>query len=256
MRRPTDYTYQRLSGGAHVNEDFIFLTTREAIDAICIDFRQYDPQILLFSEILPLITDNRIHIRREPGKKGAWVSRSGRADMRWLDGPALVGYMCRAVGRTPWHPGLLATVCGRVFQTRAVAACDTATRAEGVCIETNMADYVCRQCGHCCQTLDYHEDVTAEDVALWRSMGREDILQWVGESICHGQTHAYRIWVIPETGQLAETCPFLKRDPTTNRWQCLIHDVKPAICRHYPVSRKHAMATGCRGFEKAPASKP
>ena len=237
-----------------VNKAFIFLTNQESINAICIDFRQYDPQILLFSEIIRLIADNRIHIKREPGKNGAWINQTGKTNMQWLNGPALVDYMCQAVDRTEWHPKLLAAVCRRVFQTRVAPACSIATGAEGMCIETNMEDYVCRQCGRCCLTLDYHEEVTAEDVALWKALGRKDILQWVDETICDGQNQSYRIWVTPGTQQLAETCPFLKREPATNQLKCQIHDVKPAICRQYPVSRKHAAATGCRGFDKPPPS--
>ncbi len=232
-----------------MNKADIFLTTREAIDAICIDFRQYDPQILLFSEVIRLITENRTHIKREPGEKGGWINQAGKSAMQWLEGPALVDYMCQAIGRTAWHPELLAAVCGRVFQTRAAPACDLETGAEGICIETDMQDYVCRQCGHCCRTLDYHYEVTTEDVALWIKKGRTDILQWVDEIACNGQRQGYRIWVSPETRRLAEICPFLSKDPSSARWECKIHDVKPAICRQYPLSRKHAMATGCRGFE-------
>jgi hypothetical protein len=61
-----------------VEKETIFLTATEAINAMIADFRQYDPQIILFSGILPLITDNRIHLKREPGKDGAWVNRAGK----------------------------------------------------------------------------------------------------------------------------------------------------------------------------------
>lgn len=56
--------------------------------------------------------------------------------------------------------------------------------------------------------------------------------------------------MIPGKNQLADTCPFLKKIPAENRWVCKIHDIKPAICRRYPVSRKHAVMTGCPGFDK------
>ncbi|OQY08333.1 MAG: hypothetical protein B6I22_00910 [Desulfobacteraceae bacterium 4572_123] len=46
------------------------------------------------------------------------------------------------------------------------------------------------------------------------------------------------------------SCPFLKKIPSENRRLCAIHDIKPAICRQYPVSRKHALITGCPGFDK------
>jgi Fe-S-cluster containining protein len=47
-----------------------------------------------------------------------------------------------------------------------------------------------------------------------------------------------------------EVCPWLTKIPTQNRWECQIHGVRPAVCRQYPGSRKHAEITGCPGFRK------
>ena len=99
----------------------IFLTTREAIQAIITDFRQYDPQIILFSGIIRLITNNQIHLKRALAKNGAWINRSGTSQIKWLDGSELVEYMCDAISRTRWHPDLLAAVSARVFQARATS---------------------------------------------------------------------------------------------------------------------------------------
>ena len=228
---------------------YLFLTAQEAIEAILIDFRQYDPQTLMFSEVIRLLSDHRMHIKRESGKDGAWINRSGKAAMEWLEGRALVDYMCSAVENASWNLDLLSEVSSRVFQTRVAPACHRFTRQEGVCIETNMEAYQCRQCGRCCQVLDYHNEVTEEDVVRWKATDRQDILKWVQPRQFDGEDHGYRIWVVPGSHKLAETCPFLSHDPATNRWKCKIHDVKPAICRQYPVSRKHAALTGCRGFE-------
>ena len=62
-------------------------------------------------------------------------------------------------------------------------------------------------------------------------------------------TVAYRIWMDPETRKIQDGCPWLKKDSESNRHLCLIHDVRPAICRQYPGSRKHARMTGCPGFD-------
>jgi len=228
----------------------IFLTTREAIQAIITDFRQYDPQIILFSGIIRLITNNRIHLKREQGKKGAWINRPGTGQMKWLNGPELVEYMSDAISRTPWHPDLLAAASARVFQARATPDMDADSGDVGVRIETNMEDFACRQCGFCCRFLDYHNEITAEDVAFWKSAGRNDILKWVDEISRDGHTRGYRAWVIPGTRKEADTCPFLEMASSTGRWECRIHDAKPAICRQYPLNRKHAVMSGCRGFEK------
>jgi Fe-S-cluster containining protein len=227
----------------------IFLSLEEAVEAIQIDFRQYAPQWMLFSSILKLITAQKAYIAAEPANKGAWLHEEGRPAMRWLDGPALIDYMCRTVAGTHWTPELLATVCVRVFQNRAVVDTDPLNGDLGIRIQTGMEAFVCRQCGRCCRNLDYHDELTAEDVARWTTLGRHDILNWVGIFKAVGEKKTtYRIWMTPGTRKLAEVCPFLKKLPTENRWICSIHKVKPSICRNYPVSRKHATMTGCPGF--------
>ncbi|MCP4575304.1 MAG: YkgJ family cysteine cluster protein [Deltaproteobacteria bacterium] len=227
----------------------IFLTTQEAIQGIIADFRQYEPQIILFSGIIRLITDNQIHLKRAPEKNGAWINRSNTTQMKWLNGPELVKYMCDIIAQTRWNPNLLASACARVFQTRAVPGIHPNTGKSGVRIETNMEAFACRQCGSCC-FLDYHNEVTAEDVAIWRKLGRNDILKWVYEIRCDGQSEKSQAWVVPGTLKQAETCPFLDKESESRRWRCRIHDVKPAICRQYPLNRKHAVMSGCRGFKK------
>jgi len=233
-----------------VEKESIFLTTREAIQAIIADFRQYDPQIILFSGIIRLITKNQIHIKRAQGRSGAWINHQGSAHMKWLEGPELVDYMCEAISRTPWEQDLLAAVAGRVFQTRATPHNDETSGKPGVRIETNMESFECRQCGCCCRFLDYRNEVTAEDVARWKASGRTDILRWVDEIRLNGQPKRYRAWIIPGTRKQADTCPFLEKTPESGRWHCRIHDAKPAICRQYPLNRKHAVMTGCGGFDK------
>ena len=189
----------------------IFLTTQEAIKAIITDFRQYEPQIMLFSGFIRLITDNRNHLKREPGKNGAWINRPGKAHMKWLDGPALVDHICEAISHTRWKPDLLAEACARVFQTRAVPDMDANTGEAGVRIETQMEDFVCRQCGFCCRCLDYHNEVTAEDVALWKASGRNDILKWVVEIIRNGNVIGYRAWINPVTGKPTRYLPVFRK---------------------------------------------
>jgi len=227
----------------------IFLTTEEAIDAITIDFRQYRPQIMLFCSIIRLISGSEIHFQREPGKEGVWINQRARTNMRWIEGAELVDYMCAAIRRTPWTIELLATVCRCVFQGRATPATAPDTGCEGLEIDTQMNDFKCRQCGRCCRSLDYGHEVRDEDVKLWRSLGRDDILRWVETTFQKDKIVAYRIWIVPGSQERARTCPFLKKEPAANRWTCAIHEVKPLICRNYPVSRKHAVMTGCRGFE-------
>ena len=236
-----------------VEKETVFLTTREAIQAIVRDFRQYDPQLILFSNILPLMTDGRIHLKREPGKSGAWINRQGKPAMKWLNGPELVTYVCDAVTQIRRHPRLLATVCSRVFRTRASPEIDRDTQKPGVCLETNMEDFNCRQCGACCRFLEYQNEITSDDVVRWRAAGRKDILKWVDEIRLKDHTSRFRAWVNPLTGEQIQVCPFLREESPNGLWICRIHDVKPAICREFPLSRKHAVMSGCRGFKKEKA---
>ena len=41
----------------------------------------------------------------------------------------------------------------------------------------------------------------------------------------------------------------LARVPETGEYLCRIEEVKPAVCRNYPGSRKYGLMTGCRGFD-------
>lgn len=232
-----------------LEKDSIFLTTEQAIEAVCLDFRQYEPQVLLFSEIISVLSKEDIIARREMGKNGIWIRRIGERKMCWLEGPQLIDSMCDIISKIRPDPRVLAAVCARVFQTRAFPGKDPFTGQPGIRVLTGMEDFVCRQCGRCCQKLDYHSEVTANDVASWEQTGRSDILEWVGIFENDSQETIYRIWIKPGTRTFAETCPFLQKKPHENTWICRIHDVKPRICREYPVSRKHAVMTGCPGFE-------
>ena len=234
-----------------VKKESLFLTRKEALEAIRRDFRQYDPQIMLFCQIIRLISGGSIVAKREGQKNGAWVSLPGHRNMRWMDGPGMVEYLCESLGSEKLSVPMLASICARVFHTLTYKDVDSATGQEGIRIETGMEDFVCRQCGHCCNTLDYHREVTEEDVARWQELGRSDILRWVSVFEGEGNKKSYRIWTAPGSTDLAESCPFLKRISSENRSVCLIQDVKPGICRQYPSSRKHAVMTGCPGFKNS-----
>jgi Fe-S-cluster containining protein len=232
----------------------LFLFLDQARQAVCQDLRHYHPQILLCGEILPLITQGRTLAQADGLKGGAWVGAASRGRLRWLGGPELVEAVCRALSESRLDPEALAAVCARVFQTRALAGTDPATGRPGIRLETGMQGFACRQCGHCCRDLDYRREVRAEDLERWRALGREDILKWVGVFPRSGRPPAYRIWITPGTLQPAAVCPFLQPEPAARHWTCRIHDVKPAICRQYPLSRKHALMTGCPGFRPAPSA--
>jgi len=230
-----------------VNRNTIILTPAQAREAVCRDFRQYPPQLLLFSGLIRLVTQGRVKYARDNNRPGLWISTPSRRNMQWKEGRDLSDYMCTILNSAPLEPELMAAVCSRVFQTRAQAVVDE-NGYPAIHIPTGMETFHCTQCGQCCRILDYHAEVTKEDVARWRSQGRDDVLQWVAGVGTGSPATGYRIWVIPGTSRMAEVCPFLKQVDGQNRWQCAIHDVKPRICRQYPATRKHGLMTGCRGF--------
>ncbi len=229
-------------------KDTVFLTFDQALEAIFHDFRQYAPQVRLFCEILNLISRGDIIAEKRIGKDGAWIGVPSRQNMRWMDGSELLGFVCETLSAADLTPELFAALCATVFQTPARLLTHAQTGRVGVEISTGMEDFNCRQCGQCCRSLNYQKEVTSKDIELWEKLGRTDILKHVGIFERNGEEPGYLIWVVPGTLQLADGCPFLKRKPAEDKWYCGIHDVKPAICRQYPASRKHAVMTGCPGF--------
>jgi Fe-S-cluster containining protein len=124
-------------------------------------------------------------------------------------------------------------------------------------IEGSMppAGFRCKQCGRCCLDLcdAYQASASDEDIELWTARGREDILRWVsfipvGKDESGKLHYVYDIWISPRTGDYVDRCPWLRKLPKKDQYVCRIHEVKPQLCRDFPISREHAEATGCRGF--------
>ena len=111
--------------------------------------------------------------------------------------------------------------------------------------------FKCKQCGNCCLNLydAFSTCATEDDIRMWDSEGRDDILDWVDPIHVGGVQYVYDIWISPVTGEDVTRCPWLRKLPNQEKYICRIHDVKPEHCRAYPRSRKHAMKTGCRGFD-------
>ncbi|WP_241667312.1 YkgJ family cysteine cluster protein [Pseudodesulfovibrio senegalensis] len=201
------------SNGPHAAH--IFLTPAQAVEAICIDFGQYGPQGELWTVVASLL-----------GEPAAV-----------FDDRLAAGGMHSLFAMHPPDNATLCTICGHVFwgETCIVPGPD----GPQLCVATQTADFQCTRCGKCCRTLDFHRDCVAEDVQVWRDAGRNDILEWVHRD---GQGNL-RIWYRPGTDLLAEICPWLEE--AHGLWTCGIHELKPAVCRDYPGTRKHAFMTGC-----------
>lgn len=84
----------------------------------------------------------------------------------------------------------------------------------------------CLGCGKCCESFGGHLTTSRADIERWERLGRTDLLSRVNR--------LGWIWVDPQTKRLEERCPFLEQTGPENA-RCIIHEIKPDICRAYPT---------------------
>lgn len=227
--------------------DKIFLTPDQAMEAIRIDFHQYEPQLDLFCELTPLILGRHRVAVRDERRRRVWIRTARRGPMQRMDGQKLGDYLLDTLAASKPSLERLAAILSKVFQAATGIVYEKGARA-GIWVETGMEDFSCIQCGRCCERLGYHDQLRARDYERWRELGLTEIMERVKVFRRGKRITGFRIWVDPGTGRLVQGCPWLGKIPGGNRFECRIHDVKPAICRQYPGSRKHALMTGCVGF--------
>jgi Fe-S-cluster containining protein len=87
---------------------------------------------------------------------------------------------------------------------------------------------------------------------MWKRAERYDILEWVYVFYNKKVPVGYDIWVHPAEGESARRCPWLRKLPKKDAYRCRIEDLKPGLCRDYPPTIKHAILTGCHGFNHLP----
>ena len=218
------------------------------MDAILTDFSQYGPQKLLFLELCKLILGKDTTAKKDPEGEGVWIAAPPGRRMKFLNFHELGDYLIKALENRPPSMELLTAICQRVFRTRVCPGHDESGKQAGIWVETGMEDFNCRQCGRCCQTLNYHDGCTVENYRNWERLGRADIMEWVSPFTQNEEIVSCRIWVKPGTNHYEAVCPWLRKIPDRNRYECRIHDVRPEICRQYPGTRKHAEMTDCIGF--------
>ena len=143
-------------------------------------------------------------------------------------------------------PEDVARVYTKVLWVNTYAGTGVEGGEEGIWVETEMENFNCKQCGHCCIHLSdaYCNSVLDEDVDRWKSEDRYDILKFVDQSSFFND-----IWINQETGKELGRCPWLKRLPKNDKYICRIHHTKPTHCRNYPHSKRHVLTTGCKGFD-------
>lgn len=232
----------------------LFLTHAQAKAAIRADLSQYAHQKRLYRDLcLHLLGKHTV--AGSAGEDGIWIETGKFGKMRKITWEALRRRLIAAVAVLPPDLSALAGILTRVFDAPAVIGTDDTGRQKGIWLETGMADFNCRRCGRCCRCLDYHDQCSVQDVRRWRLTGRHELIARARPVRKGGRIDHYRIWTSLDGKILRQTCPWLK--PTTGSAMiCSIQDHKPEICRQYPGSRKHALMTGCLGFDTPPDRPP
>ena len=139
----------------------------------------------------------------------------------------------------------IALVYTKVFWVHSYAGIDTESGEKGIWVETEMEKFSCKRCGHCCMNFTdaYCNSVLSEDVNRWMSENRYDILKFVDQN-----SFFNHIWIDQETGETLDRCPWLEKLPNY-KYTCRIHHTKPTHCRNFPHSKRHALTSGCKGFD-------
>lgn len=228
------------------DKDKIYLTRQEALEAIHIDFQQYDPQLGMFAKLYPRYVGGSARKTEKDGVAGLLVAAAqGR---RFIPEDALGECIFRAVEAAELSLVELAELCETVFWGHAAVGPSPDDAAEqGIWLETGIERFSCHECGLCCYTLDHRCSCTEDDRRRWKEAGREDILEWVGDVLEDGEWLHDRLWVHPGTNLPVEHCPWMEKR-ADGGFSCGIHDIKPDVCFDYPGSVKHGALTGCYCF--------
>ncbi len=57
------------------------------------------------------------------------------------------------------------------------------------------------------------------------------------------------MWLSPITGDELHRCPWLKKYPNRGQYYCRINEVRPGVCRNYPVNVEQMISDGCEMLE-------
>ncbi len=226
----------------------IFLTPKQVLDAIHIDFQQYGSQFDLFQELCPIITENRNIVTKEGRNNCVLITRGRKSKIRRMKDHDLGNYLFTALCKKTYPLSVMADICSKVFRTKTFVGQNDENGIRGIWIKTEMAQFKCRQCGNCCRNLKYHNDCNENDYKRWEMLERHDIMERVMIIQSDSGTRRYMIWKEPDSGRFYPECPWLIPTASKNRFECGIQDIKPDYCRQYPLTRKHAAMTKCKGI--------
>ena len=110
----------------------------------------------------------------------------------------------------------------------------------------------CERCGSCCVQYDGNNFATEEDFRRWVYEERVDILKfcvgwegWCVDAIFESDAQKekvishllqelnYEFFFKPYTEEQMWLCPFLRKKYGKSKFECLIRDTRPEVCREY-----------------------
>lgn len=93
----------------------------------------------------------------------------------------------------------------------------------------------CSQCGECCKgPASGPLSTSPVDLALWKNLGREDLLYHTSQGVGKASEKSHQQWA---------ACPFL-RFSKLGEGVCLVHPVKPLLCREFFCQEPSASSKG------------
>lgn len=76
------------------------------------------------------------------------------------------------------------------------------------------------------------------------------------EVLDHLDAVSDEFWVNPDTGEKLQTCPWLHDLQGQGIYTCSIHDIRPEVCRDYPIDIDQMISLDCEMLEEGDLDKP
>ena len=118
----------------------------------------------------------------------------------------------------------------------------------------------CTQCGKCCDG-QLRLGCASHDWAIdngWAHFPAKahgfTLLYWAEAGLLWD---SFDLWVSPRTGdEVQGRCPWLRKLPSSERYKCRIHEVRPPVCQSFPVNAEQAIRFGCPMIELTDIDRP
>ena len=175
------------------------LSFEEAIDEILDDFRLYSEQIDLFARIYSLLAGGQAVVGEEKcppfGIKtpGIWYQPGSLVKRKFYSVRDFPELLKQAFISNKPDAEEICKIYSMVMDVEAHVSPGHSGDV-GIWVETEMKDFMCIQCGHCCLHLpdSYSTSAFEEDIIRWKKEKRLDILKYIV---------AGDLWINPRTNE-------------------------------------------------------